>query len=156
MGNMGVVGALSVAQNKSPETLDILESLKILNFVCQALKHVTQIWHKSGFKNLNSSQTPKNYFSQTIALSDVHCVLLKNSLLTWKFLEIFNLNDQFRPVKIALHLLICPLDEPFLDFWLFPSFWIGSKAQNKNPKTPEVFESLITLNFGCQALKYFT
>ena len=43
MGNMGVVGALSVAQNKSPETLDILESLKILNFVCQALKHVTQM-----------------------------------------------------------------------------------------------------------------
>ena len=38
----------------------------------------------------------------------------------------------------------------------FPSFRIGSIAQNENPETPEIFESLKTLNFACQALRHFT
>ena len=44
----------------------------------------------------------------------------------------------------------------FLNFTLFPSFRIGSIAQDENPGTPEVFESLKTLNFVSQSHKDFT
>ena len=32
---------------------------------------------------------------------------LKNSLSRWNFLESFHLNDEFRPMKIALYSLLC-------------------------------------------------
>ena len=48
---------------------------------------------------MNSDKPKKNYFSQTIAPSGVHCFLLKNSLSRWDFLDIFHLNDEFRPMK---------------------------------------------------------
>ena len=44
----------SIAQKENPETLEAFVSLKTLNFVSQARKHFTSIWHISHFKNLNS------------------------------------------------------------------------------------------------------
>ena len=79
----------------------------------------------------------KTYFSQTIAPSEVYSFLLKNSLSRWNFLDIFHLNDQFRPMKIAPHSLICHWNEvskfsvvSVFSFWLYGSEWKPGNAGN--------------------------
>ena len=47
-----------------------------------------------------------------------------------------------------------PLKGTFLIFPSFPSVQIGSIDQKENPETLEVFKSLKTLNFVCQAQKH--
>ena len=59
------------------------------------------------------------------------------------------LNDQFRPIKVAPYSLICNWKEVFLNFPSFP-FRICSIAQNENPKMPELFNFLKSLNWICQ------
>ena len=100
----------------------------------------------------------KTYFSQTIAPSEVHCFLLKNYLPRCNFLEIFHLNDQFRPMDIGLYSLICHWNEVFLNFPSFSSFRIGSWAQNKDPEMPELFLIfwIVWIDFGnFDQLKFF-
>ena len=46
----------SVAPNKSPETPEIFKSLKVLNFMCRALKDSTLICQIYDFKALNLEQ----------------------------------------------------------------------------------------------------
>ena len=50
--------------------------------------------------------------------------------------------NQFRPMKIAPHSLIFHWNEVFLNFLSFPSFRIGSIAQNENPEMLELFNFL--------------
>ena len=53
----------------------------------------------------------KTYFSQTIPPSDVYCFLLKISLSRLNFFDIFHLNQEFRPMKIAPYSLLCHWNE---------------------------------------------
>ena len=72
-----------------------------------AYMHELKTTYPDKLKNTNPHKLKNTYFSQTIAPSDVHYFLLKNSLSRWNFLEIFHLNEEFRPMKIAPHSLIC-------------------------------------------------
>ena len=85
-----------------------------------------------------------------MAPSEAHYFALKIFLPRWTIFEILHLNDRFRPMKTAIHSLICHWNEIFLNFPSFPSFRIGSIAQNENPKMVELFSFLKSLNWLCQ------
>ena len=63
---------------------------------------------------------------------DFHYFLLKNSLSKWNLLEIFHLNDWFKPIWVAPYSFICHLNEVLEVFRRFRFFELALYLRTSN------------------------
>ena len=109
---------------------------------------------KNNFNSLNIKRTQINLFSQTIAPRDFPCFQLNKYQSRGNFLETFNPNGQFKPMKVAPSNLFAT-EMRFCKFSVVSVFLNWLIAQKESPETPEIFKSLKKFFCLFQVLKDF-